>query len=36
MVDAAEASKLRGENVIYLLDSDDELRERPPKCACVA
>ena len=33
--DAAEAREFRGEDVIGLLDSDDELRERPPKCVCV-
>ena len=33
--DAAEAMEFRDANVIDLLDSDDELRERPPKCACV-
>ena len=29
--DAAEAREFRDANVIDLLDSDDELRERPPK-----
>ena len=33
--DTAEAREFRGANVIDLLESDDEFRERPPKCACV-
>ena len=33
--DAAEAREFRDSNVIGLLDSEDELRERPPMCACV-
>ena len=33
--DAAESREFRAANAIDLLDIDDELRERPPKCACV-
>ena len=33
--DAAEAREFRASNVIDLLDIVDELRERPPKGACV-
>ena len=33
--EAAEDRQFRDANVIDLLDSDDELRERPPECAFV-
>ena len=33
--DAEEAREFRDANVTDLLESDDELGERPPNCACV-